>query len=112
MDLVQTPAILNDPYLISLAESSTMEVFECEPGKSMMKVIVELADGQSFEDIEDYGGSMHDYPTKEFIEEKFWAQFNAYGKMRRSVGEKIVELASKLETLPDMREYTELLTLK
>ena len=112
VDLVQTPAILNDPYLISLAESSTMEVFECEPGKSMMKVIVELADGQSFEDIEDYGGSMHDYPTKEFIEEKFWAQFNAYGKMRRSVGEKIVELASKLETLPDMREYTELLTLK
>lgn len=112
VDLVQTPAIQANPYLMELAERSTMEVFDCEAGKSLMKVIVEMKDGKSYEDMEDYGGSMHDYPSKEFLIQKFWDQFNAYGKLPKSVGEKIVELAGKIETLSDMREYTELLTLK
>ena len=54
---------------------------------------------------------MHDYPSREFLLQKFWGQFNAFGKLPRSVGEKIVELAGKIETLSDMREYTQLLTL-
>ncbi len=112
VDLVQTPAIQNDPDLVALAEGSAMEVFECEEGKSMMKVVVEMKDGTVYEDVQDYGGSMHAYPSREFLLRKFWDQFNAYGKLPRAVGEKIVELAGKIETLADMREYTELLTLK
>lgn len=77
----------------------------------MMKVIVEMKDGAVYEDLQDYGGSMHDYPSREFLLQKFWDQFNAYGKLPKSVGKKIVELADKIETLPDMREYTQLLTL-
>lgn len=111
VELVQTPAIQADTYLVELAEHSTMEVFDCEAGRSMMKVIVEMKDGVVYEDLQDYGGSMHDYPSREFLLQKFWDQFNAYGKLPKSVGEKIVELADRIETLPDMREYTQLLTL-
>ena len=78
----------------------------------MMKVIVEMKDGASFEAIEDYGASMHDYPAREFLVQKFWDQFNAYGKLPKSTGEKIVALADKIETLSDMREYTQLMVLK
>ncbi len=112
VDLVQTPAILANPKLVELAENSTMGTFECEPGKSMMKVTVELTDGTVLEDREDYGGSMHEYPTREFLLSKFWDQFHAFGKLPDSVGEKLIELADRVETLSDMREYTELLTLK
>ena len=111
VELVQTPAIQADTSLVELAENSSMEVFDCEAGKSMMKVVVEMKDGAVYEDIQDYGGSMHDYPSREFLLQKFWDQFNAFGKLPRSVGEKIVELAGKIETLSDMREYTQLLTL-
>lgn len=109
---MQTPAIQANPYLVELAEHSTMEVFDCEEGKSLVKVIVEMKDGAVYEDIQDYDGSMHNYPSQEFLLQKFWDQFYAYGKLPKSVGEKIVELAGKIETLSDMREYTQLLTLK
>ena len=48
----------------------------------------------------------------EFLLKKFWDQFNAFGKLPRANGEKIIELAGRIETLSDMREFTELLTLK
>ena len=88
-----------------------MEVFDSGSAKSLMKVIVEMKDGAVYEDIQDYGGSMHDYPTREFLLAKFWDQFDTFGKLPHSVGEKIVELADRIETLDDMREYTQLLTL-
>ena len=109
---VQTQAILSDPYRVELTENSSMEVFDSGSDKSLMKVIVEMADGAVYEDIQDYGGSMHDYPTREFLLGKFWDQFNTFGKLPKAVGDKIVELAAKIETLEDMREYTQLLTLK
>ena len=108
---VQTPAILEDPYLVPLTENSTMDTFEAPDGAKLMKMVVEMNDGNVFEDVEDYASSMHDYPTKEFLEAKFWDQFDAFGKLPKSTGEKIIELAGKIETLEDMREYTELLVL-
>ena len=98
--------------LVELTENSSMEVFDSGSDKSLMKVIVEMADGAVYEDIQDYGGSMHDYPTREFLLGKFWDQFNTFGKLPKAVGDKIVELAAKIETLEDLREYTQLLTLK
>ena len=89
-----------------------MKCVDSGSDKSLMKVIVEMADGAVYEDIQDYGGSMHDYPTREFLLGKFWDQFNTFGKLPKAVGDKIVELAAKIETLEDMREYTQLLTLK
>ena len=65
----------------------------------------------NFEDIEDYSAAMHTYPTREFLLGKFWDQFNTFGKLPKSTGEKIIELADKIETLTDMREYTDLLVL-
>ena len=109
---VQTPAIAADPYLVELTEGSSMEVFDSGSAKSLMKVVVEMKDGAVYEDVQDYGGSMHDYPSREFLLGKFWDQFDTFGKLPRSVGEKIVELAGRIETLEDMREYTQLLTLK
>lgn len=108
-DLVQTPAIRADKRLTELAEESTMEVFES--GTKQMRVIVEMHDGRGFEHTEDFEGSKHAYPSREFLEKKFWDQYNAWGKGSRAAGEKIIELAGKIETLDDMREYTSLLTL-
>jgi 2-methylcitrate dehydratase PrpD len=112
IDHVQTSSIHSNPLLIELAENSTMGTFECEPGRMMMKVVVEMKDGQVFEEIKDYNIAMSTYPAKEFLEKKFWDQFNAFGKLPKSFGEEIIRLAGKIETLPDMREYTQLLTLK
>lgn len=111
VELVQTDAILAHPELYRLAEESTMDVFEYEPGKSAVKVVADMTDGRSFEAIADYGGSMHAYPSREFIENKFRAQFTAFGKLPASVADQIIALDKKIETLPDMREYTELLSL-
>lgn len=108
---VQTPAIQADSYLVALAEDSSMEVFDSGSQKSLMKVVVEMKDGGVYEDIQNYGDSMHVYPTREFLLGKFWDQFDTFGKLPKSVGEKIVELADHVETLEDMREYTSLLVL-
>ena len=108
---VQTPAILADSYLIPLTEGSTMDTFETEDGSKKMKLVVEMKDGKVFEDVEDYSSAMHSYPTREFLLQKFWDQFHTFGKLPETTGEKIIELASKIETLEDMREYTELLVL-
>ncbi|MBR5931067.1 MAG: MmgE/PrpD family protein [Lachnospiraceae bacterium] len=108
---VQTPAILADPYLIPLTENSTMDTFESENGQKLMKLVVEMKDGKVFEDIQDYAASMHAYPEKDFLVAKFWDQFNAFGKLPKATGEKIIELADRIEELDDMREYTDLLVL-
>ena len=109
---VQTAAILADPALIALAESTSVDVYECAPGAQMMKGVVELSDGSTLECELDYAAAMHAYPTKEFLREKFFDQFRTFGKLPDSVGEKIAELCAKAEQLDDMRELTELLVLK
>jgi 2-methylcitrate dehydratase PrpD len=108
---VQTSSILEDPVLIDLAENAGMESFECEAGRLDMKVRVEMKDGKIFEHSQSFL-IMQEYPSQELIKAKFWDQFNSFGKLPKAVGEKIVELAGKIDTLSDMREFTELLCLK
>ena len=109
---VQTDTILSDPQLISLAENATMDVYDCAPGSQMMKAVVDMADGSSITCETDYIGSMYAYPSKEFLREKFLDQFRAFGRLPENVGQKIIELAGRVEQLDDMREFTELLVLK
>jgi 2-methylcitrate dehydratase PrpD len=108
---VQTPAINADSQLLRLSEESTMDVFTDEAGRQLMRVAVEMKDGRKFEAVEEYSASMHEYPTKAFLLAKFWDQFDTFGKLPHSAGEKIIELAGRIEELSDMREYTSLLTL-
>ena len=108
---VQTPAILADPYLIPLTENSTMENFKAENDEKLLKLVVEMKDGKVFESVQNYSASMHAYPDKDFLIGKFWDQFNAFGKLPKATGEKILELAYRIEELDDMREYTDLLVL-
>ncbi len=112
VDLVQTKAILDNPKLVELSENAVMDVYEAEPGKMMMRAEAVMKDGRVFTAELDYNAQMADYPTREFLLKKFWDQFNAFGKLPRANGEKIIELAGRIETISDMREYTELLTLK
>lgn len=111
VDMVQTAAICANEDLVRLAESATMEIYEPENGGRMMKVVAEMYDGKVFTAEESFM-VMERYPTKEELQGKFWAQFNAFGKLPKSTGEKIIELAAKIEDLSDVREYTELLCLK
>lgn len=112
VDLVQTKAILENPKLIELSENAVMDVYDAKSDKMMMKAEAEMKDGRVFTIELDYNAQMGSYPTQEFLIKKFWDQFNAFGKLPKSTGEKIIELAGRIETLPDMREYTQLLTLK
>ena len=77
-----------------------------------MKAVVDMADGSSITCETDYIGSMYAYPSKEFLREKFLDQFRAFGRLPENVGQKIIELAGRVEQLDDMREFTELLVLK
>lgn len=111
VDLVQTPAILAHPVLVALAENTIIDTYPCPSKNDIYKAQAEMKDGRIFEAEADFVGEMFKYPSREFLEKKFWDQFNAFGKLPRAVGEKIIELADRVETLTDIREYTELLTL-
>ncbi|MBE6968413.1 MAG: MmgE/PrpD family protein [Ruminococcaceae bacterium] len=111
IDLVQTPAILANEMLVRLAENSTMGRYPSPDGKKYIKATMELADGTVLEAEVDYDASMAERPTQEFIEAKFWEQFDAFGKLPKHVGEEIIRLAGRIEELDDMREYTSLLCL-
>lgn len=112
VDHVQTDAIRANPELYRLTEESTMDVYEDPQGRPMLKVVAEMTDGRVFTAECHYSAAMHEYPTREFLLNKFRAQFRAYGQLPESVADKIIELCGKIETLSDMREFTELLTLK
>jgi len=111
VDLIQTPAILAHPKLVELAENTVMDTYTCTSPRAIYKAQAEMTDGRVFEAEIDFVGAMFEYPTREFLLKKFWDQFNAFGKLPKSQGEKIIELADRIETLTDMREYTELLTI-
>jgi len=104
---VQTDAILAHPNLYRLAEESTMDTFEYE--KPVLKVVVDMYDGRTFTSTQDYAASMHAYPTKDFLEAKFRSQCDASGIIPKAKVDKLISLASRIENLSDMREYTELL---
>lgn len=106
---VQTEAINADKELIRLAEESTFDVFEADV--PLLRVEVEMFDGRIFSSEMDYSKSMHEYPSHEFLVEKFKAQAEASGIMNSAKIEKIIELAGKLEEIEDLREYTELISL-
>jgi hypothetical protein len=52
------------------------------------------------------------YPTKQELLDKFWNQFEAFGRLPRKNGEKIIALASRIDEVEDMREFTEALYVK
>ena len=108
----QTSTILSRPALIDLTENATMDTYEAEGGRQMMKLVVDMADGGSLESEADYAAAMYAYPSKEFIKEKFLSQFHDFGKLPESYADKIIELCARVEELPDLRELTELLVLK
>ena len=101
VEQIQTEAIRSNKKLVELTENSTMERYESPSGAQLIKATVEMKNGRCFEAERDYTAAMRDYPTKEFLQEKFWDQFNAFGKLPRSV-----------EELSDVREYTQLLVLQ
>ena len=76
-----------------------------------MRVRVIMTSGDVFENTQELGEAMHAYPTREFLIEKFMDQFNAFGRLPKAKADKIIDLALKVETIKDMREYTELLVL-
>jgi 2-methylcitrate dehydratase PrpD len=108
---VQTSAINADPELVRLAESATMDIYEPASGGKKIKVTVAMRDGRVLEAEEDFM-SMVKYPSKQILVDKFWDQFNTFGRLPKRNGEKLVELASRIEELEDMREYTELLCIR
>lgn len=109
VDAVQTSALRANPELVRLAEEATMEFYE--PDAPRIKVVVEMLDGREFSAEESFF-AMERYPSREELESKFWGQFNAFGRLPKRSGEKIIELISKIEELPDVRELTELLSIK
>jgi hypothetical protein len=108
---VQTSAINADPELLRLAEGATMEIYEPVSGGKKMKVSVVMRDGKTLDAEEDFM-AMQNYPSKQVLEDKFWDQFNTFGRLPRRNGEKLIQLASRIEELKDMREYTELLCVR
>ena len=108
---VQSRDIQSQPLLVELTKNTVMDTYTVPGGLPVYKGSVELKDGRVFEAEADFIKEMFLYPSKEFLVQKFWDQFNAFGKLPKSVGEKIIELAGRIETLKDMREYTELLTI-
>ena len=73
------------------------------------KAQAEMKNGRVYEAEAEFVKEMFVYPDREALHKKFWDQFNAFGKLPKSRGEKIIELAERIETLEDMREYTSLL---
>lgn len=112
VSLIQTPAIQANSRLLELTEQSTMEQYDSPDGVQRIKATVETVHGDVLTAEADYAAAMSEYPTKEFLKEKFWDQFHAFGKLPDSVGEKIIELCDRIETLPDVREFTQLLTIR
>ena len=112
VDQVQTDAILAHPKLIELAENLIMDHWNCTSKMPVYKAQAEMKNGRVYEAEAEFVKEMFVYPDREALHKKFWDQFNAFGKLPKSTGEKIIELAERIETLEDMREYTSLLCVK
>jgi len=111
-DRVQTKSILDNPLLVDLAENTIMDTWKCTSKMPVYKAQAEMKDGHVYEAEADFVGEMFVYPDRETLHKKFWDQFNAFGKLPRAVGEKIIELSEHIEDVSDMREYTSLLCVR
>ena len=108
---IQTRAIKEQPLLIELIGRTELDTYSVPDGRTIYKGCAEMSDGSQFIAEADFLEEMFLYPSRECLLEKFWDQFNTFGRLPRSVGEKIVEMAENIENVKDMREYTQLLTL-
>lgn len=88
-----------------------MDIYEPASGGKKMKVWIMMRDGRTLEAEEDFM-AMVKYPSKQVLADKFWDQFNTFGRLPKRNGEKLIELSSRIEELKDMREYTELLCIR
>lgn len=107
VDRVQTEYIRSDEELLRLSEEATMEIYQSSDGLPKMKAAVEMKNGRVFEAEESFF-AMDRYPEREELEAKFRSQFAAYGKLPEANADKIIALAASVDTLGDMREFTEL----
>lgn len=113
--------VLRDPELLRLCSITRMlhdpSLPKGIPGMSSssfngIRVTVTTRDGAKHiatKTSDDF--SMHDYPTREQLLDKYWSQINAYGLLAHSAAEKCIELVDRLEDLQDMRELTDLLSV-
>ncbi len=108
---IQTKAIQASPLLTAMVQNTVMDTYTSSHSEPVYKGRVEMEDGHIFEAEADFIKEMFYYPSKEFLLEKFWDQFHAFGRLPDAVGKKIIEMADRIETVKDMREYTELLTV-
>ena len=105
---VQTDYIRAHEELVRLSEEATMEIYQPADGFPRMKAEVIMKDGHSFEAEESFF-VMDQYPDREELIAKFRDQFDAYGKLPEENADKMIELASSIDKLADMREFTELM---
>jgi 2-methylcitrate dehydratase PrpD len=113
IEYIQTEYLEGNPELVELVQNSTLVFYKFADGEVKergMRVRVTMEDGTVFEHTEP-AASMHTYPTREFLIQKFMDQFNAFGKLPKSTAEKIIALALNIEKVSDMREYTSLLQI-
>jgi len=113
VEYVQTEYLEEKPDFVELVQNSTIGFYKFAEGEAKergMRVRVTMKDGTVFEHTEP-ASSMHIYPTREFLIEKFMDQFSAFGKLPKSVADKIIDLAFNIEKVSDMREYTSLLQI-
>ena len=110
---------LHDPELLRLCSVTRMIHDDTLPtiqnggattSYNVIRVTITTKDGQKHvAEKNSTEFSMHTYPTREQLLDKFWDQVNAYGLLSKPAAEKCIELVDHLEDLKDIRELTELL---
>ena len=104
---VQTDYINENEQLLRLSEEATMDIYKPADGHPKMKAAVEMKDGRTFEAEETFF-AMDRYPSGEDLFSKFRNQFDTYGKLPKENAEKIISLSQDIDSLKDMREFTQL----
>ncbi len=110
---------LRDPELLRLCSITRMlhdpTLPKGLPGMSStsfngIRVTITTKDGRKYVAEKNSGDfSMHDYPTREQLLNKYWDQVNAYGLITQENARKIIDLIDRLEEVEDMRQITDLL---
>lgn len=117
-----TPEAVTDPGIVELCKKSRVVVDEsiksrfasasdagnADPMVNGVRLRVVATDGRVLEEYEP-NRTMHNYPTKEELESKFWDQVNAFNNVSESTGKKLLDMIEKIEDVENMKEFTELL---
>ena len=103
--------ILRNPELLRLTGITRMlhDSSLCENPSTIRVTITEKDGSKHISEKSARDFSMHDYPSREQLLDKYWDQINGYGLLTHSAANKIIDLVGKLEDISDMREITELL---